>query len=234
MIYLVRHGQASFGQDNYDRISETGIVQSRMLGEYLTGTGIRFDAAYTGPLNRQRATADEVAGCFRKKGSLFPEVSVLKEFNEFDPVAVLTSQIPHVLEDNPSLKIDADNIFADKTAFKQLFEKALLKWVSGRYDAPGVETWADLVARVKTGMETIMKDGGRGRSIVVFTSGGPIAAAMQTFLGLSNENAIRLNWQIINASVTRFMYSEERVTLAGFNAVCHLEQDGSGALITYR
>ena len=234
MIYLVRHGQASFGHDNYDRISDTGIVQSRMLGEYLAGTGMRFDSAYTGPLSRQKATADEVAGCFKKKGLPFPDVSVMKEFNEYDPVAVLTSQIPHVLEDEPSLKIDIENIFADKEAFKQVFEKALLKWVSGRHDAPGVETWGSLVSRVKNGMETIMKAGGRGKTIVVFTSGGPIAAALQTFLGLSNENAIRLNWQIINASMTRFMYNEERITLAGFNAICHLELNGGNTLITYR
>ena len=34
-LFLVRHGQASFGADDYDRLSPTGHEQSRLLGEYL-------------------------------------------------------------------------------------------------------------------------------------------------------------------------------------------------------
>ena len=34
-LYLVRHAQASFGTDDYDRLSQLGHRQSRWLGEYL-------------------------------------------------------------------------------------------------------------------------------------------------------------------------------------------------------
>ena len=34
MLHLVRHGQASFGADDYDKLSELGWQQSRRLGEY--------------------------------------------------------------------------------------------------------------------------------------------------------------------------------------------------------
>jgi broad specificity phosphatase PhoE len=38
-LYLVRHGQASFGADDYDQLSELGRRQSVRLGEYLRGKG---------------------------------------------------------------------------------------------------------------------------------------------------------------------------------------------------
>lgn len=33
-IYLVRHGQASFGKSNYDELSENGEAQATLLGQY--------------------------------------------------------------------------------------------------------------------------------------------------------------------------------------------------------
>jgi len=39
-IYLVRHGQASFGSANYDELSDRGRRQSRILGEYLFNTSL--------------------------------------------------------------------------------------------------------------------------------------------------------------------------------------------------
>ncbi|MFP2905716.1 histidine phosphatase family protein [Pyxidicoccus sp. 3LFB2] len=35
VVYLVRHGQASFGAADYDQLSETGLAQARVLGETL-------------------------------------------------------------------------------------------------------------------------------------------------------------------------------------------------------
>ena len=34
-IYLIRHGQASFGADDYDVLSPTGIRQAEILGDHL-------------------------------------------------------------------------------------------------------------------------------------------------------------------------------------------------------
>jgi broad specificity phosphatase PhoE len=44
-IYLVRHGQASFGAENYDQLSTLGQQQSQRLGEYFAQKGIQFEAA---------------------------------------------------------------------------------------------------------------------------------------------------------------------------------------------
>jgi broad specificity phosphatase PhoE len=56
-LFLVRHGQASFLERNYDKLSAKGEEQSRMLGEYWAKLKIGFDRAYSGPKVRQRETA---------------------------------------------------------------------------------------------------------------------------------------------------------------------------------
>jgi broad specificity phosphatase PhoE len=109
-----------------------------------------------------------------------------------------------------------------------------MRWISGKHDKPGIESWPAFSFRVCNGIDDIIAAEGRGKNIMLFTSGGPIAALLHKVLGLTSENAIRLSWQVVNASVTRFMYNSERITLAGFNMISHLELQGGEALITYR
>ena len=103
----------------------------------------------------------------------------------------------------------------------------------------GGNIYVGVVGPVRTGKSTlikrIMEEQGRGKVILAFTSGGPIAAAMQHVLSLSPEAAIRLNWQVINASYTKFMYNDKRITLAGFNCSSHLDLHADRLrLVSYR
>ena len=55
-LYFGRHGQASFGADDYDQLSDLGRRQSVRLGQYLReryGDGLRFNAVLTGTLWRR-------------------------------------------------------------------------------------------------------------------------------------------------------------------------------------
>jgi broad specificity phosphatase PhoE len=57
VIYLVRHGQASFGAADYDVLSELGHRQAALVGAELRARGVRVDLAVSGTLRRQRETA---------------------------------------------------------------------------------------------------------------------------------------------------------------------------------
>ena len=59
-IYLVRHGQAAFGTEHYDRLTDLGVAQARLLGAYFARRQIRFDAVFTGTLRRQAETAQGI------------------------------------------------------------------------------------------------------------------------------------------------------------------------------
>ncbi|NNE63221.1 MAG: histidine phosphatase family protein, partial [Gammaproteobacteria bacterium] len=59
-LYLIRHAQACFGSDDYDQLSELGVRQSRLLGEYFDQRGIHFDHLVTGDMRRQHQTMEAV------------------------------------------------------------------------------------------------------------------------------------------------------------------------------
>jgi broad specificity phosphatase PhoE len=234
MIYMIRHGQASFGKEDYDQLSPLGRRQARILAQHLLDTGFQPDAVYSGTMERQTATAEEVLAAYRSANRKVPELQVLSSFDEYDTAAIVKALFPGMVKDDPSLNDELAKMYVSKDSFKRVFEASMLRWVTGAFDTPQFESWEALKARVSGSLRLIMKTHGRGKSIAVFTSGGAIAASLAHVLGLSGERAIRLNWQLVNSSVSRFMYNEEKITLAGFNTIAHLELEGDPSLITYR
>ena len=234
MIHLIRHGQASFGHDNYDRLSSLGIRQSRILARHLFDTGFQPDAVYSGTMDRQTATAEEVRALYHESGRNLPELERVDGFNEYDTTAIVTAMFPAMAQEDPSLHDELPRMYSNKASFKRIFETAMLRWVTGRHDTDGIEPWENLKARVAREMTAIMKRHGSGSTIAVFSSGGAIAASLSNVLGLTGDYAMRLNWQIVNTSMTRYMYNSERITMAGFNSIAHLELAGDPSLITYR
>ncbi|KPC46369.1 Phosphoglycerate mutase family protein [Pseudomonas amygdali pv. morsprunorum] len=83
-IYLIRHGQASFGADNYDVLSPIGIRQSQVLGAHLAQSGMTFDRCVSGELLRQKDTAQHVLGQYTEAGIETPPVQLDSAFDEFD------------------------------------------------------------------------------------------------------------------------------------------------------
>lgn len=234
MIYLIRHGQASFGSDDYDKLSKLGVQQARILAGFLYDCGLRFDGVYAGTMRRQVETADEVLSFFRDSGTPWPELVQTEAFDEYDTDAIVRAVLPSMLADDPSYGDDLSTMFTSKASFKRIFETAMLRWVNAAALTGGVETWEGLKARVAAAIDGIRRVHGRGSTVAVFTSGGPIAAALAYVLGITGETAMRLNWQIVNTSITRLMYNEHSVTLAGFNVISHLELARDPSVITYR
>ncbi len=231
---MIRHGQASFGKEDYDQLSPLGKRQARILAQHLLNTGFHPDAVYSGTMARQTATAQEVLSAYRAARTNVPQIEMLSGFNEYDTAAIVTALFPHMVKDDPSLDDDLPKMYVSKDSFKRVFEGAMLRWVTGTFDTPEFESWEALKARVADSLRLITKSHGKGKTIAVFTSGGAIAASLAHVLGISGERAMRLNWQLLNSSVSRFMYNEERITLAGFNSIAHLELAGDPTLITYR
>jgi broad specificity phosphatase PhoE len=234
MIYMIRHGQASFGKEDYDQLSPLGKRQARILAQHFLDAGFHPDAVYSGTMARQTGTAQEVLSAYRVALRKVPGLEMLSGFNEYNTAAIVTALFPGMVKHDPSLNDDLPKMYVSKDAFKRVFEGAMLRWVTGAFDTPEFESWEALKARVAESLRLIMKSRGKGKTIAVFTSGGAIAASLAHVLGISGERAMRLNWQLLNSSVSRFMYNEERITLAGFNSIAHLELAGDPSLITYR
>jgi broad specificity phosphatase PhoE len=231
---MVRHGQASFGKDNYDQLSEKGRKQCGILAEHLIRTGFSFDAVYAGNMIRQKDTAHEVISIYQARGYAPPELRIFNEFNEYSSRDIIMAHLDDVARKDPSLKADMENFYADKKAFQRVFEKIMVRWISGEAAKPGIIRWQDFRERVQAGFRKVMAENGRKKSILICTSGGPISAAVQMTLGLSDEKALRTAWHIVNTSVTTFVYDHDRVALTAFNNAAHLELLNDSEWITYR
>lgn len=232
-IYFVRHAQASFGRENYDRLSDLGVKQAKILRDYFTHLGLTFHSAYSGSMKRQTGTANTVISRTMEDYSKL-ELRIAPEFNEYDSSSIITSHLPHMTREDPSISEALTRMYTDRKAFQRVFEGAMLRWISGSYPLPTLETWGEFALRVRAGVTRVMEENGRRKRIVIFSSGGPLSAVMQMALELSDEEALRLAWQIRNASVSTFKYNDSRVSLSSFNSVAHLEYHKDPDLITYR
>jgi len=238
-VYMVRHGQASFGQPNYDRLSDLGERQSELLGEYWLRWNVSLDAVYTGTLDRQRRSAEAAAEVYRAAGRPFPALVAIPGFNEYDSSAILTGSVPRVLAQHPEIAAlmkeiapaGKPDLVGSKKNFQRVFSRVMNLWVEGKITVAGMESWRDFTGRVNRGLDQLMAEQGAGKTVAVFTSGGPVSAAMQRALGASDQVALELGWVIANSSVSEFRYSGDKFSLMSFNVTPHLER---AELISYR
>lgn len=233
-IFFLRHGQASFGKDNYDELSDTGVLQSKLLARFLVETKGRFDAVYTGTLERQRKTADELLQMLGEKGEQVPEVCRMEGLNEYPTENIFRALGPIAVEANPSLREHIGRLMTDRRSFQKVFEALMSMWASGRYDRAGLVSWNDFTAGVNRAIDEILARDGSGKNVAVFTSGGSISVAVRRTLNLTSDDTMRVAEQIVNSSITRFKSTTDRIMLFTFNEYPHLERENDEKLITYR
>jgi broad specificity phosphatase PhoE len=234
IIYMVRHGQASFGKPEYDVLSETGFRQAKVLGDYLMKIGMTFDAVYSGELARQRDTALTVLAAYRERGIVLPEPRILSEFNEYDAGSVFSTYVSEIAQEDPVMREDLKKIYTDRRAFERVFEKVIRRWVSGNHLRPGMPVWEDFKAKVAGGIRHVMAENGRKKKIIIFSSGGTISAVANMALGIPNEQTMRLAAMVANTAVTTFLYNDDRFSMSSFNSIAHLALENGGGLVTHR
>lgn len=226
-IYLVRHGQASFGKENYDQLSPRGWEQGRILGRWLAGK-VKPGAVFGGNLQRHRETVEAITTGY---GVSLPDMQVLEGLNEFDHLEVVERLRPE-WADKQVMARDLASFPKPARAFQQAFEKAVTRWVSGEFDQEYSETWNGFRQRVGHALDQLIELAD-GADVIVSTSGGPIAVIAQRLLELSDRKALEMNNVIANTSVSRILYSGPRRSLAVFNNYSHLEAEDP-ALVTFR
>lgn len=228
-LYLIRHGQASFGAANYDVLSELGVRQSAELGKYTAQRPLHFDSIYTGPLKRQVDTASHMVNEAKRHGHSHPQVRVLDELSEYPAFELIDYFLPRVREQDAELAaaMAAD---AGPRTMDMVMKTVLTRWATGELVCDELESFAAFEARVLRGLRHLMSTEGRGRTVAVVTSGGPISVAMKYSLELPAHQTMRIGWTVANSSFTRFRFRGDELTLHSFNTVAHLARDA----ITYR
>jgi broad specificity phosphatase PhoE len=209
-ILLVRHGQASWGAEDYDQLSSLGESQARTLGAALAAQGIIPDVLVSGAMKRHEQTA---LGVCEGAGWELP-VTTDEGWNEFDHLQVLAR--------HPAP--EGVDLMADPRAFQTWFEAATSRWTGGEHDDYD-ESFARFSERVGAALDRATGVLDPRGTAVVFTSGGPIAWAAATRLDGGTHLWLRLNQVTINASVTSFVVGSRGATLLAFNEHTHLSPD---------
>lgn len=236
-LFLVRHGQASFLERNYDKLSARGEEQSRMLGEYWAELGLRFDRVYSGPRQRQRETARIAGEACKNAGIAWPAPSVLDSFDEFQAEIVMERSLPKLIVTDAGISQmhqefkDAQTRPEQFKTFQRIFEVVIGRWADGKLPLDGIEPWPEFCSRVQNGLAQLTADGNGGEQIAIFSSGGPVGVAMQRALDLSTEATLKAAWMVRNCSFSEFVFSSERFTLSSYNATPHFSDP---EFITYR
>lgn len=232
-IYLFRHGQASFGSDDYDQLSPLGERQATLLGHYLRDSGVALDAAYSGDLLRQRETARlALAG----QPAEVPH-QVDPRFNEIDNDEQLRYLLPEVVQADPALRALVDRGLNSSKDYQKVIDAVFNYWVSPQCKETRIQSWADYSGQVSAALQELMATQGSGKTLGIFTSGGTIATMVAQVLGLSGEQTYQFYEPIFNCSVTQIFYNGRKTSLSYFNDRSWLQLQGAKAaenLVTYR
>lgn len=217
-IYLVRHGQASFGAADYDVLSDLGRIQARATGIELLRRGLVVKQARCGTLSRQRATAELALA------EVAPGITAEDDarWNEYDHVDIAAHHGGGAAQDS-----------ADPRAYQHALEKALVAWVEAGADSSCAESWPEFLARVRGAFDEVVTSLGKSEQAVVFTSGGVIATLCGDLLGDPVKGLLTLNRVTVNAGVTKVVTGRSGTTLVSFNEHGHFDGE-SAHLLTYR
>lgn len=224
-LYLVRHGQASFGADDYDRLSPLGRQQSVLLGRYFAEKGLAFEGVITGTLRRHRETLDGIREGLAEQGTgLVHNVLDWQGLNEYDSAAVIAAIHPQ-----PLTRPDTPEAYR---AHFRLLRDGLTQWMAGVVSPAGMPSYQEFAAGVRGALSHV-KEHFHGKPVLIVSSGGPIATAVGQVLGTSPEATIELNMRIRNSAVTEFAFTPKRHMLLTFNTLPHLDRNDQAGLVTY-
>ncbi|WDE09863.1 histidine phosphatase family protein [Thalassomonas haliotis] len=234
-LYLIRHGQASFGQADYDHLSDKGFKQAQLLGEHWRALATP-DKCYSGQLLRHGQSADAFLSACQNKN-----LPLLKHpgFNEFDHREVLARYNPR-WQDDQHMNADIAGQENPHAFLRQEFSHAMQRWISGAYD-DYQDTWSQFKQGCLDALqEVIIRESHAleakslatkslttgGKNILIFTSGGPISVIIGHILGLGDQQALTISQQLTNTGVTKLLFSQGRLNIDYVNNYRHLEVAG--------
>jgi len=203
-IWFIRHGQASYGSANYDKLSPLGHQQSDWLGHHLAGQEQRFDRIVSGTLRRHRETAGNVLKHFGN-----PEVIEDERLNEMAYFALERAYCQQT----------GDELPADETELPLHFARVMQAWEADEISDPP-ETFATFQSRVLGAVrDAVTKD----QTSLIVSSGGPKGVLLRDVLGLNSAAMIDVILGTFNSSYSRFRLVDDRLRLSLFNGLTHLD-----------
>jgi len=226
-IYLIRHGQAGL-RTNYDTLSSLGRLQSRLLGESFIAQQIRFQAAFSGDLTRQRETGAEISATYARAGLPFPPIQADPHWSEFDLDAVYRELAPILARQDARFRSEyeemlgqlADGDHEIHRQWSRCDRMVVRAWTEGSLPCE-TETWQafqDRVARTGPSLAAFSAD----ENVAVFTSATPIGVWAGIALEAGSRVRLNLAGALYNSAYAVLRFSNGKPSLFSFNNCPHL------------
>ena len=233
-LYLIRHGQASFGSANYDQLSPLGQRQADVSGRFFADTALHFAQAVSGDLSRQRETGERVLASQPNSAAL----RIDPRLNEVDNEGQIAGLLPILCQRDAGLVELVKAGRSDSKQYQKVIQAVFNAWVSPNCpDLPDTASWSDYLSGVQGALAEAMEQAEGGTDTAIFTSGGTIATAVSWVLNLPHDKVYGFYEPVFNCSITRLIFSGDRVSLSNFNDTAHLQllsQQLGESLVTYR
>lgn len=215
-ILMVRHGQASYGAEDYDNLSELGKQQSFWLGEHLNQLGFKPALAVDGGLKRHAQTLAEMSKNLHiAKGTTDP--------------AFIEISLTNILEGYRKKYNNLPDFEQDRSLMNEALRLVLTAWIKGQFEADELP-WADYTTQVVNGLKNLAS---HGENILVVTSGGTITAAVGAAQNLNASAQVSMMLKIHNSSTTKLIGTSTGFELHSLNNVAHLETADRKQSLTY-
>lgn len=230
-ILLIRHGQASFGEQNYDCLSPLGEQQAQYLGQHLATLNLNVDRVISGNMKRHLQTRDGVLSAMNSEcnnahiresnvslGQQTDEQAMRIDdaWNEFDFRQILGmfnadffqhEKLTAFLKQQPN----------PEAAFIRVFAQAIDNWIKGDVKHDDGETWLQFQTRVLQGLQRAVSETAKGETTVIFTSGGAITVVLLSLLHIPLDHFLNINKELVNCGVTQLRIGKQGAVVLSMN-----------------
>lgn len=238
LLLLVRHGQASFGSDNYDRLSAVGKRQAIRTGAFIHARWGSIARIRCGTHERHWATARlilERGGIAHRDRS---EIETDDRLNEVDVDGQIARYARDLCQQDPEFGRWLADMRSSSKLYQKVIQRVFAHWQSRATTLEGIESWPDFSGRVLAALGDLLGQAQSGETTLVVTSGGVIATIVQHVLGLQPQGTYPLFEAMKNCSLTELLHTSQRCSLSSFNETAHLVEldnhPGVSELVTYR
>jgi broad specificity phosphatase PhoE len=233
-LLLIRHGQASFGADDYDQLSELGIRQAQALGAAWARLGLRPGSILVGPLRRQRQTWEAARDVARQLGAEWPEPQPVAAWSEHQGMEMSWAAWSAVADRDERVRAwaresqEAQEAQHEQAAERQralklrIYRRISSLWAQGELpEAAPFESFQSFRRRIAGALHEARAAAEAG-PVAIFTSAGAVAAAIGHVLELGDLPTLELSWVVKNSAQAELRLRRRGFGLLAFNHHFHL------------
>ena len=221
LLFLIRHGQASAHEADYDQLSSLGYQQCEILKQFLHEEQIHPTKVFFGPRKRHRQTCESIRQDHWPDGVLLPALDEYPahELLEFG-MEQLVALEPHLREQVELIQSSTHSAGPD---YVTLLQYSAQHWMNAKINHDDIETYKQYQIRLQT-IQTLIQEAAPEDCIILVSSAGFISTLLTHLVGGKPEYSLNTAWSLYNASIST-IYVKDFPSIASINQIYFLPKE---------